>query len=96
MSAKRTIPVLPADMSREAKLRLEGWVRQTTLGEPRLSEVVQTYRALGYEVEVIEHRVEGDGCNSCFEVGAKAGSVYGDVYLRKRADAPTDKDELFP
>jgi hypothetical protein len=94
MAAKRVIPVLPADSSREAKLLAEGWVRQTTIGEPRLSELVQTYRELGYEVEVIEHRTEGDGCSTCFEADKELGRVYGDIYLRKRA-VSKEEDDLF-
>jgi hypothetical protein len=94
MATKRVIPVLPAGTSREAKLLAEGWVRQTTIGEPRLSELVETYRGLGYDVEVIEHRTEGDACNSCFDAGKEMGLVYGDIYLRKR-DAPKEEDELF-
>lgn len=94
MATKRVIPVLPADSSREAKLLAEGWVRQTTIGEPRLSELVQTYRELGYEVEVIEHRTEGDGCNTCFEADKELGRVYGDIYLRKRT-VSREEDDLF-
>lgn len=95
MATKRVIPVLPSDTSREAKLLAEGWVRQTTIGEPRLSELVQTYRELGYEVEVIEHRAEGDACNTCFDAGQELGLVYGDIYVRKRDAPKKENDELF-
>lgn len=94
MATKRVIPVLPADSSREAKLLAEGWTRQTTIGEPRLSELIQAYRELGYEVEVIEHRIEGDGCNTCFEADKELGRVYGDIYLRRRTES-AEEDELF-
>ena len=94
MAKKRVIPLVAADRSREAKLRAEGWVRQTTIGEPRLSELVETYRGLGYEVEVIEHRAEGDSCNTCFDAGKEIGLVYGDIYLRKR-EVPEEEDDLF-
>lgn len=36
----------------ETRLEREGWVRRTTIGEPRLSELAENYRAMGYEVHV--------------------------------------------
>jgi hypothetical protein len=92
---KRVIPIRQAGASREAELLAQGWVRQTTIGEPRLSELVQTYRGLGYDVEVIEHRTEGDGCNTCFEADKELGRVYGDIYLRKSAVSKKEEDDLF-
>lgn len=92
----RTIPIQQASMSRELELLRQGWTRQTTIGEPRLSELVDTYRGLGYDVEVIEHRAENGDCNSCFDAGKEIGIVYGDIYLRrKRGGQPPEKDELF-
>ncbi len=91
----RVIPIKPAGAGREAELLAQGWTRQTTIGEPRLSELVAAYRAIGYEVEVIEHRTEGDNCGTCFDAGKEMGQVYGDIYLRKKPGAPQDKDELF-
>jgi hypothetical protein len=72
----------------------DGWVRQTTIGEPRLSEIVQNYKAMGFEVHVEEFKAEGEGCNTCFDAGQEMGFSYGTVYVRKRA-ATTDEDELF-
>ena len=47
----RVIPLKRAAGNREAELIAQGWAKQTTIGEPRLSELVELYRALGYEVE---------------------------------------------
>ena len=33
-------------------LVLEGWERQNTLDEPRLSEVAEMYREIGFEVRI--------------------------------------------
>jgi len=33
-------------------LMQQGFVRRTTIGEPRLSEVVENYKAMGYDVHV--------------------------------------------
>ena len=79
---------------KEDELLKDGWVKQTTIGEPRLSEVVETYRALGYEVHVEEFRSQGGCCTTCFDAGKGMGQVYGTVYIRKCGDGRQD-DELF-
>lgn len=81
----------------EGKLLATGWIKQTTLGEPRLSEIVENYRDMGYEVHVIEHPVEvsGGDCNSCFSVDAGIGKMYGDIYVRLRGNAKPLEDSLF-
>jgi hypothetical protein len=59
-------------------LEAEGWTRQFVAGEPRLSEAVEMYRELGFEVhlEPIPKEsecescagTEGEGeCRACFE-----------------------------
>ncbi len=72
-----------------------GWRRLTTLAEPRLTEMAQNYRALGYEVEIrdVQEAQESD-CTTCFDAGASMGRVYGTLYVR-RASAVGGDDELF-
>lgn len=91
----KTIPIQTAAASEEARLLKEGWVKQTTIGEPRLSEIVENYKAMGYEVYVKEYQSQGAGCNTCFDAGKEMGDVYGDVYIRKSGKAPPENDELF-
>ena len=92
---RRVIPIAQAKLlSAEDALLKDGWVRQTTIGEPRLSEIVQNYKAMGFEVHVEEFKTDGDGCNTCFDAGKEMGFSYGTVYVRKRGDA-TGEDELF-
>jgi hypothetical protein len=58
----KTIPLKLVKGGKEADLLApKGWIKQTTIGEPRLSEIVVNYRQLGYEVHVIEHREESAG-----------------------------------
>ncbi|RZI41087.1 hypothetical protein EGT07_20690 [Herbaspirillum sp. HC18] len=80
---------------KEGELLAQGWIKQTTIGEPRLTEIVENYRNMGYEVHVVEHpaEVSGDSCNTCFSAGAEAGQMYGDVYIRGKAK-PLE-DDLF-
>lgn len=91
------IPLKLVKDGKEVDLLAAGWIKQTTIGEPRLSEIVENYRQLGYEVHVIEHREEsGAGCNTCFTAGAEMGQVYGDVYIRKgKGGRHAADDELF-
>ena len=52
----------------------DGWERLSTLSEPRLSEMAENYRALGYEVDVRDvQQANGDGCNTCFDAGREIG-----------------------
>ena len=39
-------------MTREAELAREGWQKQTTYDEPRLSELVEMYEEIGYQVHL--------------------------------------------
>ena len=89
------IPIAQAKVvSPEDALLKDGWVRQTTIGEPRLSEIVQNYKAMGFEVHVEEFKTEGEsGCTTCFDAGQGMGFMYGTVYVRKRSEAAAE-DEL--
>jgi hypothetical protein len=93
---RRVIPIAQAKaISPEDALLKDGWKRQTVIGEPRLSEIVQNYKAMGFEVHVEEFKTEGDaGCTTCFDAGQGMGFMYGTVYIRKRGEAAGD-DELF-
>ena len=69
--------------SRVKKLQEEGWIKQTTIVEPRLSEIVQLYRSLGYEVslETIKLDELDKECRRCYE--SEIGEVKT-VYVRKK------------
>lgn len=61
---------MPCSARREKELSAQGWRRQFTADEPRLSEAVEHYRQLGFEVhleEVDPAACGQDGvCTSCF------------------------------
>ena len=54
---------------REKELEKEGWIKQTTIGEPRLSEIVELYKSLGYEVRLEPVKINDldDECRRCYE-----------------------------
>lgn len=93
--AAKVIELKSARGEREAQLLAQGWAKQTTIDEPRLSELIETYRALGYEVEVIEHRSEAGSCSTCFDAGTQDAKVYADIWLRRKPGAANGHDELF-
>lgn len=76
------------------KLAKEGWILRTTIGEPRLSEVVENYKAMGFQVHV-EHfgtssadPKTSDGeepCTTCFDTADKSNpsQAWGSVYVRQ-------------
>jgi hypothetical protein len=99
MSTKKTIPIKLAGAPKnedeaEERLVAQGWKRLTTIGEPRLSEIAEAYRGMGFEVHVETYRSEGDGCNTCLDADQEMGKIIGTVYTR-RAAGPAKEDELF-
>jgi hypothetical protein len=69
----------------ENDLEKQGWQKQFTTDEPRLSEAVEFYKELGYEVHLespSEEEVLGN-CGVCFE-----GTLdkYKTIYTRKKND----------
>ena len=72
----------------------DGWERLSTLSEPRLSEMAENYKALGYEVEVRDRQRTAGGCNTCFDAGDEMGQVFGTLFIRRTAAVSRD-DDLF-
>lgn len=68
---------------REKELEEEGWIKQTTIGEPRLSEIVELYKSLGYEVclEPVKLDELDEDCRRCYEF---EGDKVKTVYVRKK------------
>ncbi len=73
------------DTALDPKLVADGYARRTTAAEPRLSELVEEYRRLGFEVAVVVHRVAAGACGECFQPpdGGPPDRAYGDVYVRR-------------
>lgn len=70
--------------SREEELKREGWIRQFTTDEPRLSEAVELYRLLGYEIhlEPATFNEENELCKTCIQADCQK---YRTIYIRKKA-----------
>ena len=62
----------------DKRLAEDGWERRSVLSEPRLSEAVQEYKDLGFEVH-LEPVQSGDpetGCDACFPEGDTSRIIY--------------------
>ena len=72
-------------MKREDKLKSEGWEKQFTAEEPRLSEAVELYKSLGYEVhlEPVIGEEESEECQACFE---EMADKYKTIYTRPKKE----------
>lgn len=80
---------------RERELEAQGWTRRFVACEPRLSEAVQLYRDLGYEVhlEPLPDSGEDGECRTCLEVNIDR---YRIIYTRPaEGRGPFPEDELF-
>lgn len=80
----------------ETLLMQQGWIRRTTIGEPRLSEVVENYRAMGYEVHVERFGGVEGSCTTCYDATdpSSENQVWGTVYVRQ-GPAADRGDDLF-
>ena len=65
----------------EAALLAEGWQRCFVADEPRLSEAVETYRDLGYEVKLLPFTPDESACSECVTQEPDRLRV---IYIRKR------------
>jgi len=67
----------------EGKMKKEGWIKRTTIGEPRLSEIVELYKSLGYEVRLEPVKLDelDEECRRCHEL---EGDNVKTVYVRKK------------
>jgi len=66
--------------SRRARLEEQGWKKQTTYDEPRLSELVRMYEEMGLQVR-LEEPDKDDECTACF--AGSAGKLKT-IYTRER------------
>ena len=69
----------------EEPVDLAGWERRTTTDEPRLSELVELYEELGFEVMLrpISGDELGHDCQECYMAEPER---YRTIYIRKGND----------
>ena len=64
------------------QLEKDGWIKRTTIDEPRLSEIILEYESLGYEVHLEPVKLE-DLCEECKRCYQSQIDKLKTVYVRK-------------
>jgi len=69
----------------EEKLIREGWQKQSTYDDPRLSEMVEMYKEIGMEVHLEPFdAADADGCTGCMQLFPDR---FKTIYTRKKTIA---------
>jgi hypothetical protein len=69
-------------MTREDDLKKQGWEKRFTIDEPRLSEMVEQYKELGFEVLLESVDPSSEECTTCI---TSSPNRYRTIYTRKIA-----------
>ena len=67
----------------QEKLEKQGWIKRTTLFEPKLSEIVKEYISLGYDVHLEQVKLEDLNGNCNISYKNQIGKLKT-VYIRKK------------
>ena len=69
-------------MTPAEKLIRAGWEKQATYDDPRLSEMVETYKEIGLEVHLEPFNPENEeGCTGCMQ---SMPELFKTIYTRKK------------
>ena len=69
-------------MTPEENLIKEGWLKQATYDEPRLSEMVEMYEEIGLEVHLEPFDAENEtGCTGCLQL---MPDLFKTIYTRRK------------
>lgn len=70
-------------MTSEERLKSEGWEKKLTIDEPRLSEAVEAYKEIGFEVHLEPfHPEEESSCTVCMQGSPEK---FKTIYTRMRS-----------
>lgn len=72
------------EMSREEELRKQGWEKRFTIDEPRLSEMAEQYKELGFEVLLEPVDTSSEECTTCITA---FHDRYKTIYTRQRSNS---------
>jgi len=71
-------------MNREEELKKQGWEKRFTIDEPRLSEMVEQYKELGFEVLLEPVDTTSEECTTCITAFSER---YRTIYTRRKSKA---------
>ncbi len=79
-------------MPRESRLAGEGWENRGTFDDPRLSEIVEMYGEIGFEVRLEPFCPESEtGCAECMKAESDKFKV---VYTRRKTRGGVARPEF--
>jgi hypothetical protein len=70
------------DLNREEELKKDGWEKRFTTDEPRLSEMVEQYKELGFEVLLDPFDPSSEECTACITAFSDR---YKTIYTRNKS-----------
>jgi hypothetical protein len=70
------------EMTREEELQKEGWEKRFTIDEPRLSEMLEQYQELGFEVLLEPVDPSSEECTVCITASPDR---YRTIYTRRKS-----------
>ncbi len=71
-------------MTREEELRKQGWEKRFTIDEPRLSDMVEQYKELGFEILLEPVDTSSEECTTCITA---FHDRYKTIYTRRLSDS---------
>ena len=78
-------------MDSDKKQIKEGWEKQATYDDPRLSEMVEMYEEIGLEVHLEPFNAENEtGCTGCMQL---TPDLFKTIYTRGKAEQGMTSDE---
>ena len=70
-------------MTAEEELIKDGWEKRAIFDDPRLTEIVEQYEEIGFEVHLEPIRIEDkDGCTDCMQQNPDRFKI---IYTRKKS-----------
>lgn len=84
------------DKNRATETKRQGWTRQFTADEPRLSEAVKLYRSLGYEVRLEPAVFDemSEECKKCLLY--QNCKKYKTIYIRHKKRRRRKEEAVIP
>ncbi len=70
-------------MTREEELKKQGWEKRFTIDEPRLSEMAEQYKELGFEVLLEPVEPSPEECTTCLK-DPSYSQRHKTIYTRQR------------
>jgi hypothetical protein len=76
----------------EEKLIKEGWEKQATYDDPRLSEMVEMYAEIGFEVRLEPINTDSEiGCTSCIQLKP---DLFKTIFTRRKGGTRNDEKRV--